>query len=168
MSGEKSSESRLLCAWPWRKVHVQYNSLVERVEVEGDHAPGVVLQDSSQPGADVIVANADLPYVFSQLPPRGAQASRLGVDRVCPQPDAHLDSWWTIIVPVSTCPTQGRLKEGSFSLRNRWVGAGAYRGGFADQVGCSILKRSSVMPARMMHTALPAGSSSHSSFFPWN
>src|ERR1051326_826968 len=43
-------------------VHFMYNTPVKRIIVEGDHAKGVVLQDRSLLQADVIVANADLPY----------------------------------------------------------------------------------------------------------
>ncbi len=46
-------------------VRFLFNAPVKRIEVDGDRATGVVLQDGSFLGADVIVANADLPYVYS-------------------------------------------------------------------------------------------------------
>jgi phytoene desaturase len=84
-------------------VHFLYNTPVKRIEVDGDRATGVVLQDGSFLGADVVVANADLPYVYSQLLPDGAEAHRLerlkytcsaimfywGVDTVYPQLGTH-------------------------------------------------------------------------------
>jgi phytoene desaturase len=84
-------------------VRFQYNTQVKRIEVDGNRATGVELADGSRLTADVIVANADLPYVYSQLLPEGAEASRLdrlhytcsaimfywGVDRVYPQLGTH-------------------------------------------------------------------------------
>lgn len=79
------------------------NMPVKRIEVEGDRATGVMLEDGSILGAEVIVANADLPYVYSQLLPDKAEAERLerlhytcsaimfywGVDRIYPQLGTH-------------------------------------------------------------------------------
>ena len=84
-------------------VHFMYNTPVKRIIVEGDHAKGVVLQDGSLLQADVIVANADLPYVYSHLLPDRAEADHLerlkytcsaimfywGVDTVYPQLGTH-------------------------------------------------------------------------------
>lgn len=84
-------------------VRFLYNAPVKRIEVDGDRATGVVLADGSFLGADVIVANADLPYVYSQLLPDEVEAHRLerlqytcsaimfywGVDTVYPQLGTH-------------------------------------------------------------------------------
>jgi phytoene desaturase len=84
-------------------VRFQYNTPVKRIEVDGNCATGVALHDGSFLGADVIVANADLPYVYSQLLPEGGEAHRLerlkytcsaimfywGVDTVYPQLGTH-------------------------------------------------------------------------------
>jgi phytoene desaturase len=84
-------------------VRFMYNTPVKQIEVDGNRATGVVLQDGSRLGADVIVANADLPYVYSHLLPDGAEAGRLerlqytcsaimfywGVDTVYPQLGTH-------------------------------------------------------------------------------
>lgn len=84
-------------------VRFSYRTPVKRIEVAGNRATGVVLQDGSRLRADVIVANADLPYVYSQLLPDRAEAERLermqytcsaimfywGVDRVYPQLGTH-------------------------------------------------------------------------------
>ena len=84
-------------------VHFQYNAPVERIVVDGRRATGVVLQDGSRLDADLIVANADLPYVYQHLLPDKGAAERLermkytcsaimfywGVDRVYPQLDTH-------------------------------------------------------------------------------
>jgi len=84
-------------------VRFVYNTPVKQIEVDGNHATGVVLQDGSHMSADVIVANADLPYVYSHLLPDRAEADHLerlkytcsaimfywGVDRVYPQLGTH-------------------------------------------------------------------------------
>ena len=84
-------------------VRFLFNMPVKRIEVDGDRATGVLLEDGALLGADVIVANADLPYVYSQLLPDEAEAERLeglhytcsaimfywGVDRVYPQLGTH-------------------------------------------------------------------------------
>jgi phytoene desaturase len=54
-----------------------YNASVQQIEVDGNRATGVVLQDDSRLSADVIVANADLPYVYSNLLPDSAEARHL-------------------------------------------------------------------------------------------
>ncbi|HEX9135135.1 MAG TPA: phytoene desaturase family protein [Ktedonobacteraceae bacterium] len=84
-------------------VRFVYNTPVKQVEIEGNRATGVVLQDGSHLSADVIVANADLPYVYSHLLPDRAEADHLerlkytcsaimfywGVDRLYPQLGTH-------------------------------------------------------------------------------
>jgi phytoene desaturase len=80
-----------------------YNTPVQQIKVDGNRAIGVVLQDGSFLSADVIVANADLPYVYSHLLPDSAEAHHLerlrytcsavmyywGVDTVYPQLGTH-------------------------------------------------------------------------------
>jgi phytoene desaturase len=84
-------------------VNFAYNAPVKHIEVTGNRATGVVLQDGSHMSADVIVANADLPYVYSHLLPESVEARRLeqlkytcsaimfywGVDTVYPQLGTH-------------------------------------------------------------------------------
>jgi len=84
-------------------VRFVYNTPVKQIEVDGNHATGVVLQDGSHTSADVIIANADLPYVYSHLLPDKAEADHLehlkytcsaimfywGVDTVYPQLGTH-------------------------------------------------------------------------------
>jgi phytoene desaturase len=84
-------------------VHFVYNTAVKQIELDGNRATGVLLQDGSHLSADVIVANADLPYVYSHLLPDRAEAYHLerlkytcsaimfywGVDTVYPQLGTH-------------------------------------------------------------------------------
>jgi phytoene desaturase len=58
-------------------VEFYFRAPVSRIEVDGAHARGVVLADGSRLDADVIVANADLPYVYERLLPPDALATRL-------------------------------------------------------------------------------------------
>ncbi len=58
-------------------VRFLFNAPVSQIEVDGDRAIGVELHDGSVLRADVIVANADLPYVYSQLLPDEVGAHHL-------------------------------------------------------------------------------------------
>jgi phytoene desaturase len=53
------------------------DSPVARIDVEGERATGVTLEDGSSLQAGLIVANADLPYVYAELLPADSQAERL-------------------------------------------------------------------------------------------
>jgi phytoene desaturase len=80
-----------------------YESPVKQIVVEGNRAAGVVLEDGSQTQADIIIANADLPYVYDQLLPDRGLARRMmnkqftcsaimfywSVDKVYPQLAHH-------------------------------------------------------------------------------
>ncbi len=57
-------------------VRFEYDEAAERIEVGGGRADGVVLAGDRLLRADVVVANADLPYVYRRLLPdrRAAQA----------------------------------------------------------------------------------------------
>jgi phytoene desaturase len=84
-------------------VRFVYNAPVSQIEVDGKRATGLLMQDGSRLSADVIVANADLPYVYRALLPDKPEAERLerlkytssaimfywGVDRVYPQLGHH-------------------------------------------------------------------------------
>jgi phytoene desaturase len=84
-------------------VEFLFNAPVERILTDTDHATGIRLADGRDLPADVIVANADLPYVYQALlPPDGARKrlERLryscstisfywGVDRTYPRLGPH-------------------------------------------------------------------------------
>ncbi|MGB8647793.1 MAG: phytoene desaturase family protein [Anaerolineae bacterium] len=84
-------------------VRLLYNQPVQQIEVQGDRATGVRLADGSRLEADVVVANADLPYVYRHLLPDRAEAEQLerrkytcsaimfywGVDQVYSQLGVH-------------------------------------------------------------------------------
>ena len=75
------------------------NSPVEKIEVNSKTAKGVTLEEGSFHPADIIVSNADLPFVYQHLLPMSRKARRLknfkyscsavvfhwGIDRVYPQ-----------------------------------------------------------------------------------
>jgi phytoene desaturase len=80
-----------------------YNAPVEQINVDGQQATGVTLADGQQIRADIVVANADLPYVYRCLLPDDGMAKRLerkrytcstvtfywGVDKQYPQLQPH-------------------------------------------------------------------------------
>jgi phytoene desaturase len=80
-----------------------YNQAVKKIEIEDSRVSKVILHDGSSLAADLIIANADLPYVYRDLLPDKALADRLerkkytcsaimfywGVDKVYPQLGMH-------------------------------------------------------------------------------
>jgi phytoene desaturase len=84
-------------------VEFEFNAPVERIDLNGSQARGVVLSDGRQLNADSVLANADLPYVYKDLLPRDGISKQLerkrfscsvisffwGVDRPYPQLPPH-------------------------------------------------------------------------------
>ena len=83
-------------------VRFHYNTVVERILIEDQRAVGVLLKDGRQVKADVVIANADLPYVYRELLPDNdgqrlsqkkhgcsALVFHWGLDRQYPQLSAH-------------------------------------------------------------------------------
>jgi len=58
-----------------------FNSAVERIDVKATHARGVLFADDSCLDADVILANADLPYVYQHLLPEDGMVKVLNRKR---------------------------------------------------------------------------------------
>ncbi len=84
-------------------VEFVFDTTVERIDVYENRATGVILEDGKRLDADMIVANADLPYVYQSLLPDENEAERIakkefscsvisffwGVDKSYPQLNAH-------------------------------------------------------------------------------
>ncbi len=84
-------------------VEFVFNSPVAQIEVDRAQARGVRLADGSRRAADVVLANADLPYVYRRLLPQDGRAEALerkrysssaisffwGVDKVYPELGPH-------------------------------------------------------------------------------
>lgn len=84
-------------------VRFVYNACVKQINVEDRRATGVTLADGRQLQADLVVANADLPYVYRSLLPGSGTINQLehkkhgysaivfywGADRQYPQLGAH-------------------------------------------------------------------------------
>jgi phytoene desaturase len=84
-------------------VKFYFNTAAKKIIVEGDRADAVLLEDESEVKADLIIANADLPYVYRSLLPDRRKSARLdrmnyscsaicfhwGVDKVYPQLKQH-------------------------------------------------------------------------------
>ncbi len=58
-------------------VRFHFTSPVTRILISGDRATGVTLSDGSMAKADVIIANADLPYIYRELLPPSYKSKRL-------------------------------------------------------------------------------------------
>ncbi|MCX6320665.1 MAG: phytoene desaturase family protein [Bacteroidia bacterium] len=94
---------RLLSEAKSSGVQFHYNKPVKNIRVKGKKAESVVLDDGSEIRADIIVANADLPYVYRKLLPDRGKSKRLdrmkyscsaicyhwGLDKVYPQLGHH-------------------------------------------------------------------------------
>lgn len=62
-------------------VEFQFGASVDRIEVIGNEAQGIVLRDSRHIKCDVLLANADLPYVYRYLLPHDPESERLAHKR---------------------------------------------------------------------------------------
>ena len=84
-------------------VQFNYGNPVRQIIISGNKADGIILQDGTEIKADIVVANADLPYVYRKLLPDKRKSARLdrlkyscsaicfhwGIDKVYPQLDHH-------------------------------------------------------------------------------
>lgn len=62
-------------------VEFVFNAAVDQIEVSGDRARAIILADGQRRAADIIIANADLPYVYETLLPEPDAAARLAHKR---------------------------------------------------------------------------------------
>jgi phytoene desaturase len=62
-------------------VEFEFDVTVEQIELNGKQAQGVKLSDGRTITADVVLANADLPYVYNNLLPQDRAAKRLAQKR---------------------------------------------------------------------------------------
>ncbi len=62
-------------------VSIHYNTPVRKIEVNGTRATGVLLDNGERLQGDVIIANADLPYVYRDLLPEDGTQARLNRKR---------------------------------------------------------------------------------------
>ncbi len=58
-------------------VEFRFDSAVERIDVNAHRARGVLFADGSRMDADVVLANADLPYVYQDLLPKDGKVKEL-------------------------------------------------------------------------------------------
>lgn len=84
-------------------VKIHYKKAVSKIVINGQKAEGIQLENGKMIEADLVIANADLPYVYSDLLPDKKAADKLkkreyscsaivfhwGVDKVYPQLDHH-------------------------------------------------------------------------------
>ena len=93
----------LLDAAREKGVKLHLNAPVSKIDVDHKKAKGITLEDGSFHAADIVVSNADLPYVYNNLLPGTRKAKRLNrlkyscsaivfhwaVDKVYPQLKQH-------------------------------------------------------------------------------
>lgn len=84
-------------------VKIHYKSTVKQIKTDNDKVQGILLNDDTYHPAEVVLANADLPYVYGNLLPENRVTSRLNklhytcsalifhwaVDKVFPQLEQH-------------------------------------------------------------------------------
>jgi phytoene desaturase len=84
-------------------VKFQYNKPVSKIVLDGKKATGVLFADGSEAPANVVIANADLPYVYRELLPDKGLSEKIdrkkfscsaivfhwGTDKAYPQLDHH-------------------------------------------------------------------------------
>jgi phytoene desaturase len=97
-----------------------YNAPVERINVDGRWTTGVTLAGGQKMGADVVVANADLPYVYHDLLPDHDAASGLARKKyTC----SALTFYWGVDRPIAELGPHNlflaREYRRSFDLINR-------------------------------------------------
>lgn len=59
------------------QVKIQCKSPVQKILVSGNKTEGIMLEDGTIVHADLVVANADLPYVYNKLLPESRKSKRL-------------------------------------------------------------------------------------------
>jgi phytoene desaturase len=101
--GMFSIVEKLLAAAQSAGVRFHYNNPVEKISVNGKNADSIILADGREIKADIVVANADLPYVYRKLLPDKGKSARLdrmkyscsaigyhwGLDKTYPQIGHH-------------------------------------------------------------------------------
>lgn len=81
-------------------VEFVFNTTVERIELNGKRARGVVAE-GQRLEADAVLANADLPYVYQNLLPQDGQAKRLERKRYsC----SVISFFWAVDKPYESLP----------------------------------------------------------------
>jgi phytoene desaturase len=94
---------KLLEAATNEDVQFIYSKPVSQIMVSGKKATGVILGDGTEIKADIVISNADLPYVYRKLLPDKRKSARLdrlkyscsaicfhwGLDKIYPQLDHH-------------------------------------------------------------------------------
>jgi phytoene desaturase len=103
VGGMFSIVEKLVSAAQSEGVRFHYNMPVKQIKVNRIKAEGIILENGSDIKADIIVANADLPYVYRKLLPDKGKSRRLdrmryscsaisfhwGLDKVYPQLGQH-------------------------------------------------------------------------------
>jgi phytoene desaturase len=101
--GMFSIVEKLLTAAQSSGVQFHYNMPVEKINTSGKLAKSIIMEDGSEIKADIVIANADLPYVYRKLLPDKGKSLKLdkmkyscsaicyhfGLDKIYPQLGHH-------------------------------------------------------------------------------
>jgi phytoene desaturase len=75
--GMYSIIERLLSICYEKGVEILYNAPVSKIETENNRVKGISLKDNGSYPADIIISNADLPFVYRELLPDGGNKKRM-------------------------------------------------------------------------------------------
>jgi phytoene desaturase len=75
--GMYSITEKLLSEAKSAGINIHFEKIAERVQVSGKKAESVFFTDGTTGTADIIIANADLPYVYKELLPKSYEAGRI-------------------------------------------------------------------------------------------
>ncbi len=82
-------------------VEFQFDTTVDRIEVNGTRTRGVILEGGQRLEADAVLANADLPYVYQRLLPHDGRSEKLARKRYsC----SVVSFFWGVDKPYETLP----------------------------------------------------------------
>lgn len=129
-------------------VELNLNSPVNKIDVDGNHAKGITLEDGERVQGDYVIANADLPYVYNKLLPDDGTMGQLERKRYsC----STISFFWGL---DTTIP---RLEPHMLFL------AEDYEGGFKALNGGALPERPSLYvhtPSRLDSSLAPLGQDS--------
>jgi phytoene desaturase len=80
-------------------VRFVYNAAVKSIDIEGGKAAGITLEGGERMKADLVIANADLPYVYKELLPEDGSAQKLFMKKYT---SSALMFYWGVKGPKSS------------------------------------------------------------------
>ncbi|MBK7625797.1 MAG: hypothetical protein IPJ16_01105 [Bacteroidales bacterium] len=114
---------KLISAADSQGVIFHYNKPVKKIVTNGKKAESIILEDDSEVKADIIVANADLPYVYRKLLPDRRKSKSLTILNTPAQPSVITGALTKFIpswdITVFSCRTDSGKVWIRFSSTNQ-------------------------------------------------